>query len=113
MNIANTAHLKLALLARGMRITEDAREGLGSLYQEKIYSYSLTDWIEEKVILPSDIRLSNSVLVGFRLNNDSEWMITKRSEKTVLERNGNFVTNIEFIRRPEYYQFTTTNGVPL
>ncbi|MEM4605574.1 MAG: radical SAM protein [Candidatus Pacearchaeota archaeon] len=113
MDINNHAHLKIALLVRGMNISDQAREGLGKIYQEKIYSYSLTDWIDKKITLPSDIRLDKNIFVGFRLNTNSEWNIIKDGKKRVLEFNKNYICDVDFIPRPKYYDFKTVKGVPL
>lgn len=115
MNIENAGHLKIALLAEGMRIDNEAKEGFGELYQEKIYSYSLTDWIDKKILLPSDIKLDKRVYVGFRFNNDSRWKLTKDSNKetSVLELDGEYVTDICLIPRPKYYNYKTKDGIPL
>lgn len=113
MDIHNPAHLKIALVVKGMRITDEAKEGLGMLYQEKIYSYSLTDWTDKKIILPSDIKLDKRVFVGFRLDNNSEWEVVKEGDRKVLKHNGDYITNLDFIPRPTYYGLTTAKGTLL
>jgi len=113
MNINNPAHLKVALLVKGIRISDNAIEGVGRVYQEKVYSYSLTDWTDKKLTLPSDIKLNKDIFVGFRLNNDSKWRIIKVGERRVLTRASDYITDIEFIERPKYYDFRTNKGIPL
>jgi hypothetical protein len=112
MNMKNPAYLKISLLAKGMGITNVAKEGIGEKWQEKIYSYSLTDKVDRKTILPSDIKVEN-VFVGFRYNKDSEWEIEANKDLRVLTRYRKPVTEIKFIPRPSYYNMATSCGIPL
>ena len=95
-----------------MTISKEAKEGLGSRYQEKIYSYSLTDKVERKTVLPSDIKLDN-VFVGFRFDPDSEWGLTADNEKRLLRLGKQTVREVAFIKRPAYYEIISSDGKPL
>ncbi len=110
MNTKNAGHVKIALLARGMRIGEGALEGIGEKWQEKIYSYSLTDWTDRKIILPSDIKLDQRVFVGFRLNPNSDWELTKNGGGLKIRNMDGQEMPTEMIPRPKYYDLKASTG---
>lgn len=112
MDLKNPGHLKISLLLNGMCITNTAREGLGDKWLEKIYSYSLTDKVDRKIMLPSDIKIQN-VFVGFRYDGNSEWKIEASKNLYILTKHEEFVTEVKLIPRPSYYSMTTSQGVPL
>ena len=119
MDITNPGHLKIALLAQGMRITETAKYGLGSKFQEKVYSYVTTDWVNEKRLLPSDIKLDGRVFVGFHYKPLSRWELDREPnrnngrDRLVLRLNGDTLTNVELIPRPVYYDMRTSDDIPI
>jgi hypothetical protein len=108
----NLGHLKVHLLIDGMDITNEAKEGLGDIWQEKIYSYSLTDWTTKKMILPSDIKLGGKVYVGFRYNPKSKWILDKKDEifRILKNRETGEEYDVKLINRPKYYNYETTDG---
>ncbi|MDP3027536.1 MAG: radical SAM protein [Nanoarchaeota archaeon] len=111
MDLNNAGHLKIKLLVDGMRLSEEASEGLGKKWQEKIYSYSLTDWIDKKIILPSDIKLEDKVFVGFRFNPNSEWELDREdSERFVKNINTGLRIPASLIPRSSYYDWETSDG---
>jgi len=98
------------LLIRGMRINDAARESLGEKWQEKIYSYSLTDWVDRKIVLPSDIKLDNRVYVGFRFNPNSDWELIRDEKELKLRNIEGKEMSAELIPRPTYYDLKTSEG---
>ncbi len=119
MDLGNAGHLKLALLAQGMRISSAAKYGLGTNYQEKVYSYGITDWVDEKQLLPSDIILNEMVYVGFHYRPHSRWELDRKHDRDnryghpVLRLDGKVVADAEYITRPAYYGIKTSNGTPM
>lgn len=115
MNINNEGHLKIALLAEGVRISEKAKEKIGDHWLEKIYSYSLTDWTDEKQIFPSDIILGGKVVVGFRFNPNSRWLIEKDKDIYIISDNvsKNQYEGISYSQRPKYYDNLTGCGASM
>lgn len=112
MDFNNPAHLKIALLSEGTRIDDKATDGIGTKYLEKIYSYSLTDWICEKRLFPSDILMDN-VYTGFRFNPSSPWNITKVRKNLHLEYDTQIIRQIDFAKRPKYYKLSIASNKPL
>jgi hypothetical protein len=111
MDLNNAGHLKVRLLIEGMSLAETATEGLGNQWLEKIYSYSLTDWVDRKIILPSDIKLDNRVFVGFRFNPNSEWELAgDNSGRYVLNKATGLKVAASLIPRPPYYDHETNDG---
>ncbi len=110
MDFKNAGHVKIALLVRGMKINGTLKDALGKRWQEKIYSYSLTDWTDRKIVLPSDIKLDNRVYVGFRFNPNSDWELVK-DERGLRVRNIEGEEMVaELIPRPKYYDLKTSEG---
>ena len=110
MNINNPAHLKITLLVEGLDIDNKIKKDLGTFYQEKIYSYSLTDWTTEKVLLPSDIKLDHRAYVGFRFNPKSKWKLIKEKENFYVSYQNERKIPVELIPRPKYYDKKISSG---
>ncbi|MBU4086518.1 MAG: hypothetical protein KKB21_02990, partial [Nanoarchaeota archaeon] len=110
MDMTNAGQLKIALLVQGIQLEESAKQSLGEKWQEKIYSYSLTDWVDKKIVLPSDIKLDERVYVGFRFNPNSPWMLVGDDNgRRVVDREG-LEVKAALIPRPPYYDRLTSRG---
>ena len=107
----NPGHLKIALLSKGINVLNSARRGLSDLWQEKIYSFVNTDWVDEKILLPSDILLDNRVDVGCHYRTASPWKLELlHNEKLVLKQNDEFICDVSHIQRPAYYGRRISDG---
>lgn len=114
MDPNNAGHLKIKLLVDGMRMADSVAEGVGGQWQEKLYSYSLTDWVNKKIMLPSDIKLDDKVFVGFRFNPNSEWeLMGNNSGRYVRNVNTGLEIPASLITRPSYYNGKTTDGIKM
>lgn len=103
MDLTNAGEIKIDLLLKGVNVSEEAKEGLGTKYQEKNYSYCLTDWTNKKEIFPSNLFLDNRVFVGFRYNKDSPWKVEGTIDSKVLTFNKKEICAVDFTPRPKYY----------
>ena len=114
MNDNNPAHVKVALLCKGMNIEERVKETLGTSHQEKIYSYSITDWVNKKVPFPSEIKLEDRVYVGFHYRPASIFRLAHVDDYNLaIFKNDEPVVDAALIKRPSYYSFKSGDGVPL
>lgn len=115
LDYTNAGHLKLALLAEGLRITDAARVGLASQWQEKVYSFVITDWVDEKQLLPSDIMLDERVYVGCHYRRHSRWELDHDADrdKLILRRAGEIINEASHIPRPKYYCLRAKTGAPM
>ena len=110
MDITNAGQLKIALLVQGMQLEESAKQSLEEKWQEKIYSYSLADWVDKKIVLPSDIKLDERVYVGFRFNPDSPWRLVGDDNGRRVISKGELEIKAALIPRPSYYDRLTSRG---
>ena len=118
MNLQNPAHIKVALLSKGMNISSEERKNIGKIFQEKIYSYSITDWVDEKINFPSEIKLVDRVYVGFHYRQSSDYSLAYKikndnSQALGIFRDDEFITDAALIPRPKYYSYTSEDGSPL
>lgn len=114
MDISNPGHVKIALLCKGMNIEDRVRETLGTTHQEKIYSYSITDWVTKKEAFPSEIRLEDKVYVGFHFRPSSKFTLAHVDDNNFEIFMGDEpIMPASLIRRPRYYGFKSTDGKPL
>jgi len=114
MDNSNPGHVKIALLCKGMNIEERVRATLGIQHQEKIYSYSITDWVTKKEAFPSEIRLEDKVYVGFHFRSTSDYCLAHQDENNLaIFKDGEPIMDAALIRRPKYYAFKSSDGKPL
>ncbi|MFW5846879.1 MAG: radical SAM protein [Nanoarchaeota archaeon] len=113
MDKNNAGELKISLLVEGMDIEEKSKEGVGKDWQEKIYSYSLSDWTEKKLVLPSDIKVDNRVYIGVRYNPTSRWKLKKDNGFLKVENTNKESISVELIPRPDYYDSRISDGKKL
>lgn len=122
--------LKLELVVEGVRLHESAREGIGTLYKERVLTLfdTYVNYQEGAVypaefILPSSLEskprvddlgtLEDGLTVEYRNNDDSPFQLRQDGKKLVLEKDGNFITEAAFYPRPPYYSKVNTEGESL
>src|SRR3989344_3725517 len=114
MDFNNPGHVKIALLCKGMNLEDKVRTTLGTAHQEKIYSYSITDWVTRKEVFPSEIRLDNKVYVGFHFKPKSRFTLSYIDDTNLaIFKDNRQIMSATLIGRPKYYGFRSTDGTPL
>ncbi|MCL5291305.1 MAG: radical SAM protein [Actinobacteria bacterium] len=106
--------LKAALLTEGVWATPEALAGLGILFKEQnhgLFGWDFEDHEEE--LLPDDFRLPLGTVVQFRKNGRSPYSVQKHGDVLVLEKNGEALTEVFWLDRPEYYSRATSDGKPM
>jgi hypothetical protein len=122
--------LKLELLVEGLRLHESAREGIGTLYKERVVAlfdiyinYQKGITYPAELVLPSSPdkkpevdalgTLEDGLTVAYRNNDYSPFQLRRESGKLILEREDNYLTEVAFYPRPAYYTKKTSDGIPL
>jgi len=113
MDIKNLGHVKIALLCKGVSMDPQIRLHLGVTAQEKIYSYSITDWVDRKVTFPSEIKLEDRVYVGFHYRPTSRFRLGLEKECLSILMDEKPIMRASLIKRPQYYEHKSNEGVPL
>ena len=96
--------LKASLLVEGVKASKSALTGLGTKYKEQ--NHGLFGWDMEDhgdLALPDDFRLPDGSIVQFRMNSSSPFCVQVKDEALVLSRNGCDVCEVEWIKRPAFY----------
>ncbi len=107
---------KLAILTDGVSIEEEAMEGVGSLWKENInwlFDYSTDREVKPGTVPPEDCRLPMGTTVMINYNARSPHHIRKENGQLILEKNGRFLTTVEWLERPKYYSKLTSDGTPM
>jgi hypothetical protein len=122
--------LKCELLVEGLRLEDSAREGIGVRYKEQVHFIYEWDFSYHRgIIYPQDFVLPTSpegppafdasgivkdgLVVMFRANEHSPFLIRRNGEQLILEKNGHYLCQVRFTPRPEYYGKKTSDGVPM
>src|SRR3989338_11464940 len=113
MDIKNLGHVKIALLCKGVSMDPQIRLNLGVTAQEKIYSYSITDWVDRKVTFPSEIKLEDRVYVGFHYRPTSRFRLGLEKECLSILMDEKPIMRASLIKRPQYYEHKSNEVVPL
>ncbi len=103
--------LKAKLLTEGIRSDDKSLEGIGTIYKEQ--NQGLFGWDFEnhqKLKLPDDFYLPDGTVVQYRLNRLSPYNIKKEEDKLLLHNNGEFICEVKWMHRPEYYNQKTSSG---
>jgi biotin synthase-related radical SAM superfamily protein len=106
--------IKSHLLVDGVRIAAEALEGVGERFKEQ--GHWLFDWdfdFHADNVLPDNLRLPGGTIVQLRSNSNSPFLIRREKGALVLEKNGELLSELNWIPRPKYYTKTTSDGVPM
>jgi hypothetical protein len=103
--------LKAELLVNGVALDDSALKGVGTKYKEQIHW--LFEWDFERHDtgkIPDDFELPDGTIVQFRKYSKSPFTIKADNDSLTLLNEGNFITEVKWIPRPEYYSKKTDDG---
>lgn len=122
--------LKCELLVEGLRLDPSARAGIGELFKEQVHF--IYDWdfdhhhgpsLPADIVLPTALdeppsfdplgMVENGLIVMFRSNEFSPFLVRREDDRLLLERDGRWLCDVAFTPRPRYYGEATSEGVPL
>ncbi len=114
-HLPDTLELKANILVEGIRATEDALAGVGTIYKEQ--NHGLFGWDFEDhgtELLPDDFLLQDGTVVQFRKNSHSPFLIVKTNDGSLhLTERGQDLCQVQWISRPKFYNQKTTDGTPM
>lgn len=106
----NNLKLKADLLVEGVDSAPDALEDVGVIYKEQ--NHGLFGWDFEDhpgMMLPDDFMINKDIIVQYRKNSRSPFLIKKKeSGDLVLTKEGAELAEVDWIKRPDYYDMLTT-----
>ncbi|WP_241428274.1 radical SAM protein [Clostridium sp. DJ247] len=107
--------LKAELVVYGVNITKEAlsKIKLGTEIQEQVHCLFEMDFEIHDFSLPSDFYLSFGLSVPFMWNSISDYVIAVEKNNFILTKKGHKITEIEFHKRPKYYDKYTSDGTPM
>lgn len=112
-----SSKLKLKLLINGIRIEEQAMEGVGSKYKEYQYGYNDSNWIRQAkyVTIPSELILPGKIVVAPHLRPSSPYLIKKIDGKKYIvdEQTQEAISEVEYLQRPKIWDLTLSDGTKL
>jgi len=104
--------IKAELLIDGVNIDASALYRVGEKYKEQIhgvFDFDLESHEHKK--LPSEIILEGRMLVPFKKNSTSPFMLKRNNGSLFLEYNGKYVLDIKYNRRPGFYDTKTSDDI--
>jgi hypothetical protein len=107
--------LKAEVMIEGMRIDEEALEEVGTKYLEDIssvFGYYLEGY-KPGTLYPSDFKMPLGTVTKVTYNAKSPFFARKEDGVLILEKNGKFLSTIEWVERPAYYDKVTSDGVEM
>lgn len=114
MDLESEMALKLELMLEGMRIEEPALEGVGTIYNENInflFDYNLD--LKPGTLPPNDLKFPSGSVVNVNYNLTSPYCVKKEDATLILEKEGRFLTTVEWTRRPAFYERLTSDGIKM
>jgi len=103
--------LKAALLTEGIYSDSESLIGIGKKFKEQnhgLFGWDFEDHTDLK--LPDDFYLPDKTVVQFRFNSKSPYSVKKDLNKLKLYFNGNEICEINWIKRPYFYDKKTTRN---
>jgi len=111
--LAKEIEYKGAMRVEGVSIEEQAMEGVGTRYKETI-SYLFDTQINHRVTPgtypPADCCFPLGTQVVIRYDMRSPYRIKKEDGQLILQKNGKFLTTLEWAERPKYYGKLAPDG---
>jgi len=106
--------LKADLLVEGVKASASALAGMGKEFKEQnhgLFGWDFEDHGSEK--LPDDFRLFDGTIVQFRKNSRSPFLVDTDDEGNLwLHKNGEPLSRVSWLPRPDYYDKSSKGGVP-
>ncbi|MBI1987574.1 MAG: hypothetical protein HYS70_04420 [Nitrospinae bacterium] len=113
MDLSPEIEAKMGAMVEGVRLDPAALEGVGERYKENvplIFDYC-AEYVEHA--FPCDIRFPLGSVVFVRVDPRSPYLIRKEDGVLVLEKEGRFVSTVEWTERPAYYGQCTSDGLEM
>lgn len=107
--------LRVEIFNEGMNFTPESIEGLGTKWTEDIaglFAYHFEGW-KPGVVWPECFKLPLGTTSKIVFNINSPYLVRKDGDALILEKNGKFVTTLEYVQRPKYYSLKHTDGRPM
>jgi hypothetical protein len=106
--------LKTRLLINGIRIDQSAYDGVCEKYKEQVHHLFEYDFdLHTESHYPAEMRLPGGSIVQVRLNKGSSFLVRRQGQDLILEENMKEISTIEWLERPEFYNFKTSTGKPM
>lgn len=106
--------LKLELYLEGIRIEPSALEGVGSRYKENItYLFDYNYDFDPRYVPPLDYHLPLGSLVRVSYRESSPYVVRRENGQLFVERDGRFLSTLEWTRRPDFYDRLTSDGIEM
>lgn len=112
--IAREIEIKAHIINQGVRVEENAMEGVGTRYKEDIaWLFDFNVRPETVPLLPMELKLPMGSIAEANCNITSPYLIRKEDGTLFLEKDGEFITTLEWTYRPKFYNKFTSDGVEM
>lgn len=109
----NLIRLKIDLLVNGTQVDNSILKDVGKRIKEQVHWIQELDFCEHTKKLPASFVLPNEILVQVRHNPNSHYLIAKKGKSYFLSCNGEELTKIELVSRPDFYRKYTSSQIPM
>lgn len=114
MELMSEIELKLNLYLEGVRIDPSALEGVGDRYKENItyvFDYNYLD--DPSLLLPLEMRFPLGTLCRVCYDDRAPYLIRRENGTLFVEKEGRFLSTLEWTERPRFYDCLTSDGQPM
>ena len=109
---AQSANTKLDLLIYGVRDNASLFHNYEMSFKEEHYAFDNGNWeIDKKRLTPTEIILPGGIVSKIHIRPDSPLRLEERCGYLVVEKDGKEVSEFLFLPRPNFWQYTTSNGI--
>ena len=104
--------IKAELLVDGVNIDASALDGVGEKYKEQIHGVFDFDFeSHEHQKLPAELIIGDGMLVPFKKNSASPFIVKRNNGSLFLEHNGRYVIDVRYSDRPRFYNQKTSDSI--
>lgn len=104
--------IKAELLVDGVNIDASALLGVGKKYKEQIHGVFDFDFEpHEHQKLPAELIIGDGMLVPFKKNSTSPFIVKRNNGSLFLEHNGRYVIDVRYSDRPRFYNQKTSDSI--
>lgn len=114
VDLSAEIEIKYQLLVEGIRVEEAALEGVGTKYKENIYFiFDYDAETQPGLMYPAELKLPLGSVCMARINPRSPYLVKREEDALIVEREGKWVSTLQWTERPQYYDQLTSDGVEM
>lgn len=112
-NRKKSAEAKFEMLVCGVRNNEELFRRYSDSFKEEHYAFDNGNWgISKDIMTPTEIIFPGGIVSKLHIRPDSPLHIEENSGTLLLCENGKELSEFRFLPRPNFWKYSTRNGIP-